>query len=135
MLYIHDGRAHLEATETFDPRTPATFAVQCRPRLVVDSRPNISRDDGQHTDRTALCIRDEGATIDVIVATPGPSTPGPSLYALSHYLTTEHPCTQELNLDGGPSTGFAARAAGASDASTPTVLWPRGALRYAIAFE
>ncbi len=132
VLYVQDGRAHLEATETFDPRTPSTFALQCRPRLVVDARPNVSRDDGHHTDRTALCIRDEGATLDVIVATQGPSSPGPSLYALSHYLTTQHPCTQALNLDGGPSTGFAARVPGSP---TPAVLWPRGPLRFAVAFE
>jgi uncharacterized protein YigE (DUF2233 family) len=132
VLYVQDGRAHLEATETFDPKTPLSFAVQCRPRLVVDARPNVSRDDGHHTDRTALCIRDDGATLDVIIATQGPSTPGPSLYALSHYLTTQHPCAQALNLDGGPSTGFAART---PDSSTPAVVWPRGPLRYAVAIE
>jgi uncharacterized protein YigE (DUF2233 family) len=131
VLSIDGSTARLEATESFVP-APATFAIQCRPRLVVDSRPNVRKDDGHHTDRTALCITNEGHTLDVIVATPGPSTPGPSLYALAHYLTTQHPCTAALNLDGGPSTAAAYRA---TDASTPTLIPPRGPLRYAIAFN
>lgn len=133
VLSLDGGVARIEATESYVPgATPPPFALQCRPRLVVDARPNVSKDDGHHTDRTALCIKDDGRTLDVILATPGPTTPGPSLYALAHYLTTQHPCTAALNLDGGPSTGAASRA---TDASAPTLVAPRGPLRYAIAFE
>ena len=87
-------------------------------------------DDGQRAERTALCIRDEGRTVDVVIAEPADGTRGPSLYALGQFLAEKHRCDDALNLDGGPSTGVAYRTGDAG--SAPRVLPPRGPLRYAI---
>src|SRR5687768_12402185 len=56
-----DGeRARLSPTESFVLPEGARFAVQCKPRLVVDGAPNVRSDDGHRSERTALCLRDEG---------------------------------------------------------------------------
>ena len=129
VFYTAGGVAHLAASEEFDPETKVAFAMQCRPRLVVRGQANVRSDDGQRAERTALCIRDAGRTVDVIVAEPVSGTRGPSLFALGRFLAEQHHCEDALNLDGGPSTGAAYRE---GDASTPRVLPPRGPLRYAI---
>ena len=130
VFFTVDGVAHLAATEEFDPETRVDFAVQCRPRLVVHGKANVRGDDGQRAERTALCIRDEGRTVDVVIAEPADGTRGPSLYALGQFLAEKHRCDDALNLDGGPSTGVAYRTGDAG--SAPRVLPPRGPLRYAI---
>jgi hypothetical protein len=129
VFFALDGVAHIQATEDFDPGKHVDVAVQCRPRLVVGGKANVRSDDGQRAARTALCVRDEGRTVDVFVAEPSPGTRGPSLFALSQYLSTEHRCDDALNLDGGPSTGAAFRE---GDAASPKVLPPHGPLRYAL---
>jgi hypothetical protein len=129
VFFAVDGVAQVQATEDFDPGTRVDVAVQCRPRLVVGGRPNVRSDDGQRAARTALCVRDGGKTVDVLVAEPSPGTRGPSLFALSQYLSAEHRCEDALNLDGGPSTGAAFRE---GDAASPKVLPPHGPLRYAL---
>jgi uncharacterized protein YigE (DUF2233 family) len=131
VFFVVGGAAHIEATEGFDAAQPVTFAVQCRPRLVVRGQPNVKRDDGQRAERTALCTRDVGRTVDVIVAEPAPGTLGPSLYALGQYLATERHCDDALNLDGGPSTGAAYRGEGRGHDGS-LLLEPRGPLRHAI---
>jgi hypothetical protein len=131
VFFVSDAVAHISATEEFDPRTPLTFAVQCRPRLVVHGKLNIKSDDGQRAERTALCIRDGGETVDVVLAEPSPGGPGPSLFALGTALAEQQHCEDALNLDGGPSTGVAYRVPTAIP-STPQVVAPRGPLRYAI---
>ena len=111
VLSIGKSQADLIATEAYEPTDGALdgFAVQCRPRLVVDGKVNIKRDDGKRSARTALCIKDHGAKV-VVVLVRDASDPsyGPSLFALGAHLAAEG-CESALNLDGGPSTGVAFR--------------------------
>ncbi len=132
VFVVSDGVAKVVATETFDPGVHAEFAVQCRPRLVVDGRANVRSDDGQRAERTALCVREAGRTVDVLIAEPASGSHGPSLMALGRYLAETVHCEDALNLDGGPSTGVAFRPEGAS---TPSVIPPRGPLRHSIVFR
>lgn len=125
-----DGeRARLSDSESFVLPEGTDFAVQCRPRLVVDGQPNVKRDDGHRSERTALCLRDEGHVVEVVVVR-GQATEsgGPSLFALGNFLS-RHGCKDALNLDGGPSTGFAVRD-GEHVHHSP----PRSGIRQAIAF-
>jgi len=137
-----DGlRARLSPTEGFSlvdgggGSENVKFAVQCRPRLVVDREANVKSDDGKRAERTALCIREEGARVDVIVAlrSDDGESPGPSLFALAKHLTEVMSCDAALNLDGGPSTGVAWRSPGEGD--NVHLLPPRGPVRLAIAFR
>ena len=123
-----DGeRAQLWESETFALPDQTRFAVQCRPRLVVSRAPNVKRDDGQRSERTALCLTDGGKTMSIVLAKDGES--GPSLYALGRYLARRG-CEGALNLDGGPSTGAAWRENG-----TTKQLPPRRPVRQAIVFK
>jgi pimeloyl-ACP methyl ester carboxylesterase len=126
-----DGeRARLWETETFSLPEGTRFAIQCRPRLVVDGAPNVRRDDGQRSERTALCLRDGGKTIEVLVVkSESGEVSGPSLYALGRFLARRH-CEGALNLDGGPSTGVAWRENGAV-----SLLAPRRPVRHAVLFK
>jgi len=132
VLTIDDANATVSATEEYQPdaHADARFAVQCRPRLVVDGKINIKRDDGKRSARTALCVKDNGKTLNVVLArdVSDPSF-GPSLYALATYLAADG-CDSALNLDGGPSTGAAWR-----DASGAHVEKPVGGIRHAILFR
>ncbi len=123
------GVAHLLDGEAPPLEQSADFALQCRPRLVVDRAVNIRRDDGQRADRTALCLRDGGRTLDVVVArTDGEEgLGGPTLYGFARVLARTG-CEQALNLDGGPSTGAAWR-----DGGQVRFLPPRSAVRHAVA--
>jgi hypothetical protein len=126
-----DGeRARLWETETFTMPEHLRFAIQCKPRLVVDGGLNIKRDDGQRSERTALCLRDGGKTVDVvIVRDEGGELGGPSLFALGRYLVRRG-CEGALNLDGGPSTGVAWR-----EESVVRALAPRKGVRHAVVFK
>lgn len=126
-----DGaRASLWESETFAVPDGARFGIQCRPRLVVSGVPNVRRDDGQRAERTALCLRDGGTTVDVIVVKdPAGENVGPSLYALGKFLARRG-CEGALNLDGGPSTGVAWREEGAV-----RLLAPRRPVRHAVTFK
>jgi hypothetical protein len=129
-----DGdRARLYATEGFTLPEKTRFAVQCRPRLVVDGAANVKSDDGKRAERTALCIRDEGRTLDlVVVRSDGASDePGPSLFTFAQWLEKRR-CEGALNLDGGPSTGVAWRE---ERTRAPSVLPPRGPIRHALVFK
>jgi len=131
-VVVSDGaRVSLHATEGFELPRGSTFAIQCRPRLVVDGEPNVKRDDGQRAERTALCIRESGRRLDAVVvgASDDGASAGPSLHALSQYLAASG-CEGALNLDGGPSTGAAWREGGAVK-----VLAPRGPVRHVVAFH
>lgn len=125
-----DGeRARLFATESFELPEGTRFALQCRPRLVVGGAPNVRSDDGQRSERTALCLRDGGRTIEaVVVAGRDHEASGPSLFALGRWLA-RHGCEEALNLDGGPSTGFAAR-----EGATVRAELPRRPIRHAVVF-
>jgi len=126
VFHVDGDRGVLDATEGFAvPTPPPSFAVQCRPRLVVRGKVNIRSDDGQRAERTALCLRHDGHTLDVVLAGHG-SGSGPSLLALARDLAASG-CDEALNLDGGPSTGAAFW-----DGATPELLAPRGPVRHAI---
>src|SRR4029079_1898470 len=94
-----DGeRARLWETETFALPEGTRFAIQCRPRLVVDGAPNVRRDDGQRSERTALCLRDGGKTVEVlIVKSESGEVSGPSLFAPGGFLARRR-VRRELNL-------------------------------------
>ncbi len=122
VVVIDDGRARLYDGETFDvPDELPRFAIQAKPRLVVDGALNIRSDSGRRAARTALCLRDEGRLLVVVVA-PADAERGFTLYELGERLVREG-CEQALNLDGGPSTAL----------ETPSVrIAPRGPLRHVI---
>jgi uncharacterized protein YigE (DUF2233 family) len=132
-VLVSDGaRASVFATESFSlADAGVTFAVQCRPRLVVDGQPNVKSDDGKRAERTALCVRDDGRTVAVYVVrgSDDGESPGPSLFALAQHLTREG-CAAALNLDGGPSTGAAYR-----EGDRAVLLAPRNPVRHVIAFR
>jgi uncharacterized protein YigE (DUF2233 family) len=104
VLWIRDGHAHLSATEDY-AETNVDFAAQCRPRLVVASHSNIRSDDGRRAARTAICLRDGGRQIEFVMA-PADTKGGPTLFELAAELVVAG-CEAALNLDGGPSTGWA----------------------------
>lgn len=122
--------ASLWEAETFVMPEGVKLAIQCRPRLVVGGAPNVRRDDGQRAERTALCLRDGGKTVDVLVVRdPAGENVGPSLFALGKFLARRG-CEGALNLDGGPSTGVAWREEGAV-----RLLAPRRPVRHALTFK
>jgi uncharacterized protein YigE (DUF2233 family) len=126
VLVVEDGGANLAESESFDAGSHPSFAIQCRPRLVVRGVANVKRDDGQRAERTALCARDGGRTVDAVIARSPEG--GPSLFALARYLARTG-CEDALNLDGGPSTGAAWR-----EGTSVHVELPRGAIRHAVVF-
>jgi len=125
------GRPSLHAAEEFVLAPGTDFAVQCRPRLIVNGQVNIRSDDGKRADRTALCLRDGGSSLQVIVArTDHPNGGGgPTLRAFAERLL-HHGCEDALNLDGGPSTGAAFWQDG-----EVRMLPPRGPVRQALLFH
>jgi uncharacterized protein YigE (DUF2233 family) len=131
VLTSDGARAQLFATEGFTVPDGGRFAVQCRPRLVVDGAPNIKSDDTTRAERTALCIRDAGRTVDVAIVrgSDDGESAGPSLFSLARHLAAVG-CEAALNLDGGPSTGAAWREGG-----EVRLLAPRGPIRHVIAFR
>jgi uncharacterized protein YigE (DUF2233 family) len=131
VLTIDGERARLFPSENLELPEGTRFAIQCRPRLVVDGAPNVKRDDGKRSERTALCIRDGGKTIDVLVvrAKDTADEAGPSLFALGGFLARRG-CEGALNLDGGPSTGVAWR-----EGEEVREEGPRGPIRHALVFK
>lgn len=126
VLHVTEGRASLAAAEGFAAPPRTTFAIQARPRLVVGGKSVIVKDDRREAERTALCVRDQGATLEVVVARGEAAGKGPTLALLADMLVSRG-CSAALNLDGGPSTGIAWREGG-----TPHALLPRGPIRQAI---
>ncbi len=131
VLVVDDGRARLVdyATLEPDPRE-LDFAIQCGPRLVEpDGTIGITRDAGQRAARTALCIRDRGRTLDVVVAHRRSGYGGPGLRTLAEWLAGglvpgETGCEAALNLDGGPSTALVVRGFDAARRLPPgPVVW------------
>ncbi len=127
-----DGtHAELFASEGFVLPDGGTFALQCRPRLVVEGAANVKSDDGKRAERSALCARERGRTLSVVVVrgSDDGESPGPSLLALAKHLASAG-CESALNLDGGPSTGVAWR-----EGEKVGLLAPRGPVRHVIAFR
>ncbi|MGE0789462.1 MAG: phosphodiester glycosidase family protein [Sandaracinaceae bacterium] len=122
---LHDAEQELRLPDDVD------FAIQCRPRLVVDGQNNIAPRSDLTAARTALCIREDGRVLDVYVARRDPSRgrAGPTLHSLAEVLVREG-CESALNLDGGPSTGAAWRSARGVRS-----LRPRRGVRHAIVFS
>jgi len=108
VLVIDEGVGRLFDAEAPDLDLPedVDFAQQCMPRIVVDGELNIRRDDGRRADRTALCLKDHGHTLDVYVARGDAPDGhgGPTLWTFGEVLVEEG-CENVLNLDGGGSTG------------------------------
>ncbi len=130
VLTIENDRARLEAGEEYAATTTPVFAIQSKPRLIVDRQINIRTDDGRRADRTALCIPSGGSRLEVFIARANDdSGEGPTLQEFAIILARAG-CEQALNLDGGPSTGAAWRDTEGVRGSPP-----RGPLRYAIVFE
>jgi Phosphodiester glycosidase len=123
---IAAGRASLFAVEDYSPPPGLDFAVQCRPRLVVSGAQHVKRDDGREAERTALCLREGGSVVEVVVARGEGRGSGPTLSAWSALLAARG-CEGALNLDGGPSTG----AAWVEDGAIRSVP-PREGIRHAI---
>jgi Phosphodiester glycosidase len=126
VLWTSEGIVHLTATEDYEAGA-VDFAIQCRPRLVVASRVNIHGDDGRRARRTAICVRDGGRTLEVVIAGEGRANAGPTLLELAEELVAEG-CEEALNLDGGPSTGWASRLADGGVDLVP----PRGPVRHVV---
>ena len=130
VVVVRGGRAELRDASGFSPPVDADFAIQARPRLVVASAVNLHSDDGRGAERTALCVRDQGRNLEVIVAHGKTAAPGgPTLTLLAEMLVSRG-CEGALNLDGGPSTGAAWQGA-----ERVEVRAPRAAIRHALTFR
>ena len=130
VLVVRGGRAELRDAAGFSPPADADFAIQARPRLVVAGAVNLRGDDGRKAERTALCVRDEGRRLEVIVAHGKTAAPGgPTLTLLAEMLASRG-CEGALNLDGGPSTGAAWQGADRVE-----VRPPRAGIRHALTFR
>jgi len=126
ILHVAAHRAELlETGAGFAPSATTELAVQCGPRLIErDGSVGIRRDDGRRFARTAVCLRDDGRTLDFVVTWHADDPMhGPGLLALAERLAAPSPagdprgCESALNLDGGPSTGMYLR--GRPDATHP----------------
>lgn len=103
---------------TFTPAADVSMALQCGPRVIeAGGVPGIYRHDGRYAARTVACVRDHGATLDLIAAWDvDDDRRGPELHDLATLLASpsplggDGPCETALNLDGGPSTGVYVRA-------------------------
>jgi uncharacterized protein YigE (DUF2233 family) len=132
VLAVSGGHATLYDAEHYALNTDAnaapSFAIQCLPRLVVDKQVNLHRDTGKRAERTALCIRDEGHTLEAVYARGDGERPHPTLLEFAEFLLATG-CEHALNLDGGPSAGLVTR-----EASSETIHaeGPRGPVRHAI---
>lgn len=114
VLVVDDGRAVLRDAQAGAPDTATLdFAQQAKPRLVVAGAVNV-RPARPRADRTALCVRDGGRSLELVVARTADERrgrDGPTLHALAQKLV-EIGCDEALNLDGGSSTGVAWRQDG-----------------------
>lgn len=121
VLVVRDGIASLVASDSPEASAEAlgdaALALQCGPRLVeVGGAIGIARDDGRRAARTAICLRDGGRVLDLIVARRRDGLGGPSLHTLATWMVAgvlpgEPGCEAGLNLDGGPSTALYVRGA------------------------
>jgi hypothetical protein len=126
ILVIAAGRATLAPAEGFVAAPGTDLAIQARPRLVVDGARSVVHDDGRSAERTALCLRDHGRRIEVVIGRGDAAGRGPTLAELADRLVSRG-CEAALNLDGGPSTGVAWR-----QDHEVYALAPRGPLRHAV---
>lgn len=131
VLRIAAGRASIEATETFAiDAAPIDLAIQSKPRLVVKSARNVRGDGGPEAERTAVCVRERGRVLEIVVARGEKAGSGPTLGLFADMLASRG-CEDALNLDGGPSTGIAWRS---KSERSIVELQPRAGIRHAVAF-
>jgi exopolysaccharide biosynthesis protein len=104
VLTLHAGRASISGSHGYTLPRGADLALQCRPRLIVDRGVLPGLNATTQAARTAACVRDGGATLDMYVTDPDGQ--GTTLDALARWLLAEG-CDHALNLDGGPSTAAA----------------------------
>jgi hypothetical protein len=127
VLTIDGGKASISPSAGYKAPRHADLALQCRPLLVVDRTITTGLNASAHAQRTAACVRDGGATLDLYVTDH--DGPGTTLDALARWLLGEG-CDQALNLDGGPSTAAAFRERG-----EVVKLGPGERLPYALRFR
>jgi uncharacterized protein YigE (DUF2233 family) len=123
---ISAGEARLFDAEVYDAADVPDFAIQCLPRLVVHGAVNLHRETGKRAERTALCIRDQGRTLEGVYARGREEAAHPTLLEFAEYLRAIA-CEDALNLDGGPSSGIVAR-----QGETLAFENPMGVIRHAI---
>ncbi len=122
ILRVANGRVDVVPIDarggaTFSPSADVSLALQCGPRVIeAGGAPGIYRHDGRYAARTVACVRDHGATLDLIAAWDvDDARRGPERYDLATLLAGPSPlggdvgCETALNLDGGPSTGVYVR--------------------------
>lgn len=101
LLVVEPSRARIVRSKSARLGPDVQVAIQCRPRLVEAGKPVLDLNATRRATRTAVCVRDHGATLDVLLTDPREL--GPSLAGLAGFLA-EDGCSDALNLDGGPST-------------------------------
>jgi uncharacterized protein YigE (DUF2233 family) len=118
LLVVEPRRARIVPSKGAQLGPDVQVAVQCRPRLVERGKPVADLNASARATRTAVCVRDHGAVLDVLLTDPREL--GPSLAGLAGYLAADG-CNDALNLDGGPSTAAGFRQ-------------PKGVLRVGLGF-
>jgi hypothetical protein len=109
VLLMAAGRARIVPSRSFHESLAVDLAVQCKPRLVESNKVIPDLKASGHAPRTAVCVREQGNTLDVYVSEPDDL--GPTLQELAVFLAADG-CEHALNLDGGPSTAAAYREGG-----------------------
>ena len=133
ILLLRNHRCDLvDSDGPFPSLDTLDLGLQCGPRLIEPNQEvGIHRDDGQRAARTAVCLRDQGRTMDFVLAwSADDPIRGPGLLSFARLLAGRSPvgdasgCDRALNLDGGPSTGIYVRgAAEATHAPVGPVPW------------
>jgi len=128
VVTVRRGVAELHSAVGFETPEDTEFALQAKPRLVVDGEALPMHGVQVRADRTGLCLRDEGRTLDIVVARSRHPNGhgGPTLRQFARALEAMG-CEAALNLDGGRSTAAAWRHRGRLH-----VLPPRDVIRQVI---
>ncbi|MEY4514841.1 MAG: hypothetical protein RLZZ450_6963, partial [Pseudomonadota bacterium] len=126
VLEVRAGKGRLLSSDTTFDATGALLAVQCSPRLVDQGRVIPKLESARLAARTALCLRDDGTTLDAYLTRDDTRT---TLAELGAFLVREG-CQAALNLDGGPSTAAAFR-----DGEKLLTVGLGEALPYGLAFD
>jgi hypothetical protein len=126
VLEIRASKGRLLPSDQPLETTDATLAIQCSPRLVDQGRVIPKLESARLAARTALCLRDQGTTLDAYLTHDDTRT---TLAELGSFLVAEG-CESALNLDGGPSTAAAFR-----DGEQLLTIGLGEALPYGLAFD
>lgn len=119
VFHVASGRARIDALDRLHLSEAATeVAIQCMPRLVDAGAAAFTRETGRRANRTALCVRDRGRTLELWLVRAKPPGEQPTLRQLAAIMAGAR-CEDALNLDGGPSSGAAWRERDGTVASLP----------------